>query len=366
MYPPNQNGSSHRSDYPYLPWTSTIASPAGMYYPAPNTHPLPPRPGNNEDFYRQEAIVHAEYTQVRERPRGRQNNSQHGRYGPGDWIPDPRVGLGIHTAGHPDLVPPHMPHTSYHPGRSDHFALPLLPNRSITLDSSSTSGRRYMTPPDFGPSNHAQPHSGTRTASPLSNLSSRKQKRHDQAYAAPNGKPWPKGRVGGPPKAPLGGIGGKPWDERTKEDRSVSSPLPSSSMMRPLQRIHAVAEAEGPTFNGSPIIFKPPPSIYSPEDSPELPSPKLNLDEAEKPCRVPRKDAYPWPEHSPRDSPNTIPLPPSPVDPDLEKRGRRTWTSIASTDIMEPSGGPMIKGKRKVVVLSLPNEVSLFDTPASH
>jgi hypothetical protein len=46
---------------------------------------------------------------------------------------------------------------------------------------------------------------------------------------------------------------------------------------------------------------------------------------------VPRKDVYPWPVQPPRGPPETIPLPPSPIDPDPdpERSGRRTWTSIS-------------------------------------
>jgi hypothetical protein len=71
---------------------------------------------------------------------------------------------------------------------------------------------------------------------------------------------------------------------------------------------------------------------------------------------------YPWPVAPPRGPPETIPLPPSPIDSDLERSGRRTWTSISSTATMESSDGVRIKGKGKgkgkKVVVSLPNEVS--------
>jgi hypothetical protein len=75
---------------------------------------------------------------------------------------------------------------------------------------------------------------------------------------------------------------------------------------------------------------------------------------------VPRKDVYPWPVQPPTGPPETIPLPPSPIDPDPETSGRRTWTSIDSTATMESSDGLRIKGKGKgkKVVVSLPNEVS--------
>jgi len=76
--------------------------------------------------------------------------------------------------------------------------------------------------------------------------------------------------------------------------------------------------------------------------------------------RVSRKEAFPWPTQPPRGPAVAIPLPPSPVEPDPEKGGRRTWTSIASTAIMEPPDGALIKGKRKEVVLAIPNEVSRF------
>jgi hypothetical protein len=77
---------------------------------------------------------------------------------------------------------------------------------------------------------------------------------------------------------------------------------------------------------------------------------------------MPRKDVYPWPVQPPRGPPETIPLPPSPIDPDPERSGRRTWTSISSTGTMDSTDGLRIKGKGKgkgkKVVVSLPNEVS--------
>lgn len=173
--------------------------------------------------------------------------------------------------------------------------------------------------------------------------------------------------MGGPPKAPLGGIGGKPWDERATNDRSVSTPLPISDSHTPLKTRQAILEGEEPepTFKGSPIVFKPPPATYSPEDSPETPTAELTIEGREESLegnsvKVSRKEAFPWPVQPPRGPAVAIPLPPSPVEADPEKGGRRTWTSIASTAIMEPTDGALIKGKRKEVVLAIPNEVSRF------
>jgi hypothetical protein len=352
MYNPHQKGNSHRYDYPYDPRTHTFASPAGMPYPAPNVHPLPLRPINGE-FY-QEETQYQRYGQGPEGARTGRYDHQLVPYGPGDWAPHPRVGLGISTIGHPELVPPQMaPHTSYHLGPPDHFDLPPIPHRSITLDSTAHPNRRYGNPP-YSQSPARYQSSGTRTASLLSSQSSKK--RHDP-YVDRNGKPWPKARVsrvGGPPKAPLGGIGGKPWDERIN-DRTVSSPLPSTSSGTPIRTASTVTEEEIPTYKGNPIIFKPPPSTYLPGDSPDLPATNLDSEGRE---RVPRKDVYPWPVARTKGPPETIPLPPSPIDLDLERSERRTWTSISSTGTMESSDGLRIKGKGKKVVVSLPNEVS--------
>jgi len=348
MYNPNKNGNWHRYDYPYDPRTHTFASPAGMHYPAPNIHPLPLRPINGE-FY-QEDRQYQRYDRGPEEPRTGRYDHQIIPYGPGDWAPHPRLGLGISTVGHPELVPPKMaPHTSFHLGRPDHFDLPPIPNRSITLDSTG----RYGDPPYYSQSPARYQSSGTRTASPHSSQSSKK--RNDLHFDR-NGRPWPKARVGGPPKAPLGGIGGKPWDERVN-DRTVSSPLPSTSSGTPIRLSSVVTEQGVPTYKGNPIIFKPPPSTYLPDNSPEVPATNLDSEGRE---RVPRKDVYPWPVAPPRGPPETIPLPPSPIDSDLERSGRRTWTSIDSTATMESSDGLRIKGKGKgkKVVVSLPNEVS--------
>jgi hypothetical protein len=364
MYHPNQNVYPYHHDYPYEPRTHTYASPAGMYYPASNTHPIPLGPDTLADLRQREGTSYPKYGQGRGGglSTGRGYDT-HNRYGPGDWVPaDPRVGLGISTTGHAELIHSQIaPHTSYDFRRPDqHFELPPIPNRSITLDSNATTGRRPYANPSYSRSPaHFEPPGGTRTASPLSTRSS--QKVYDRTFDR-NDNPWPKGRVDGPPKAPLGGIGGKPWDERIKDDRSVSSPLPQASgSTTPLRPVNGLAEEVVPTFKGSPIIFKPPPSTYSPDDSPETPTTHLESEGGsgsaeKKPCRVPRKEAYPWPVHSPRGPPDTIPLPPSPLDSDPERSRRRTWTSIASTDIMEPSNKLTFKGKE--VIVSLPNEVS--------
>lgn len=355
MYDPNQNGNSHRSNYPYEPRTHTYASPAGMHYPAPTTHPIPLRPAMNGDYYPQDE-TYVGYGSARNGRREDRYDHQSQPYGPGDWAPHPnphpRVGLGISTTGHPELVPPQLaPHTSYHLGRPNQFELPPVPNRSITLDSTSNAGGRAYQHSSYSQNPAHYQSSGTRTASPLSSRSSQPQ--HDQ-HSGRKGKPWPKPRIGGPPKAPLGGIGGKPWDERIN-DRSVSSPLPTRGPGTPLRPASMVTEEEIPTFKGSPIIFKPPPSIYIPHETPEIPASHLDSEGGE---RTPRKDAYPWPVQPPDGPPDTIPLPPSPIDPDPERGGRRTWTSFDSTTTMDPSDGMRIKGKAKEIEVALPNEVS--------
>jgi hypothetical protein len=351
MYNPNLNGTSYH-DYPYDPRTHTFAPPGGFHYPAPNTpHPLQLDHVTNGHFYQQEGAPYVNHSL----------DAGFQRYGPGDWVPDPRASLGISTAGHSDLNPRHIlyqpPHTSYHLP-DNRLELAAVPHRSITLDP--TSARHNKPTPPFSRSPiHFQSAGQTRTNSPLSSRSSQRRPPHADWNDTPRSRP----RVGGPPKAPLGGIGGKPWDERIKDDRSVSSPLPAPDPCTPFKPGQGVLEAEEPTFKGSPIVFKPPPAIYSPEDSPESKKSELHTEGGEDSVedisiRVPRKEAFPWPIQPPRGPPVAIPLPPSPVEPDPEKGGRRTWTSIASTDIMEPADGALIKGKRKEVVLAIPNEVS--------
>lgn len=355
MYNSTQNGTAYH-DYPYDPRTHTFASPGGFHYPAPSAVYTPQLDHvTNGHFYQQEVGPHM--STGAGHGHGFDPNFQ--RYGPGDWEPDPRAALGISTLGHSDLSSRHLPyrppHTSYH--LPDHrLELSAAPHRAVTLDSSST--RHHISTPPFSRSPiHFQSAYQTRTASPLSSRSG--QRRHEPPRTRP--------RVGGPPKAPLGGIGGKPWDERATNDRSVSTPLPTSDSHTPLKTRQAILEGEEPepTFKGSPIVFKPPPATYSPEDSPETPMAELTIEGREdsvegSSIRVSRKEAFPWPTQPPRGPAVAIPLPPSPVEPDPEKGGRRTWTSIASTAIMEPPDGALIKGKRKEVVLTIPNEVSRF------
>lgn len=349
MYNPTQNGDSHRYDYLYDPRTHTYASPAEMHYPAPNIHPLPLRPVNGG--FHQEETPYQRYGQGQELPRTGQIDHQMVPYRPGDWAPHPPARLGISTIGHPELVPPQIaPHTSYHFGQRDHFDLYPISNRSITLDSIANRGRCFGNPPHSqSPARYQS--SGTRTASPPSSHSFKK--RHDP-YPDRNDKPWSKARVGGPPKAPLGGIGGKPWDERIK-DRTVSSPLPSTRSGTSSRAASTVIEEEVPTYKGNPIIFKPPPSTYFTDNPPKSTGANANSEGRE---RTPPKGVHLGPAAPPRGPPETIPLPPSPIDTDPERSGRRTWISISSTATMESSDGRRIKGKAKKVVVSLPNKVS--------
>jgi hypothetical protein len=130
MYHPNQNVYPYHHDYPYEPRTHTYASPAGMYYPASNTHPIPLGPDTLADLRQREGTSYPKYGQGRGGglSTGRGYDT-HNRYGPGDWVPaDPRVGLGISTTGHAELIHSQIaPHTSYDFRRPDQ----LDPSRSI-------------------------------------------------------------------------------------------------------------------------------------------------------------------------------------------------------------------------------------------
>jgi hypothetical protein len=262
MYSPLQNGSLHRHDYPYDPRTHTFASPAGMHYPAPNgRHPLD-LDATAGNAYQGPTSMSAYGTDAPDEW-GLYNYQAH-QYGPGDWMPDPRAGLGSSTTAPLNpfahyQAPPRVPHTSYHPHNPDlAFDLPPIPYRSVTLDSCAAAVlRRPPLPASSRPPIHMSS-AGTRTASPLPTRSN--QERNGVTHgrqSMQSQQPRPQARNGGPPKAPLGGIGGKPWDER-----SMSSPLPGQKPATPLNLGPGMTEDENepPTFRGNPIVIKPPPS----------------------------------------------------------------------------------------------------------
>ncbi|WVW85743.1 hypothetical protein I302_107781 [Kwoniella bestiolae CBS 10118] len=175
-------------------------------------------------------------------------------------------------------------------------------------------------------------------------------------------------KEGGPPKAVLGGPGGKTFDEMLA--------LKISPNLSPLKGPCAIGELSGPSrktsgastgsefrYKGNPITFKLPPTSYSPPDSPPKPlcvptSPLSSMDDPqgdkveEEEERRPRKEAFPWPHTRIRLSPTGIPLPLSPDYPS-EDTLRRPSIDSASEEEKEAREG-MWNGKQ--VLVCFPDE----------
>ncbi|WRT68292.1 uncharacterized protein IL334_005268 [Kwoniella shivajii] len=127
-------------------------------------------------------------------------------------------------------------------------------------------------------------------------------------------------REGGPPKAVLGGPGGKTFDEMLSE-RPQSSPsrneykAQGGEILIPSRKTSGISQTSEPRWKGNQARFKPPPTSYSPPDSPpssSLIEPSEGEQSAED--RRPRKEAFPWPEREILTSPSGVPLPLSPND----------------------------------------------------
>nr|XP_031860151.1 uncharacterized protein CI109_004516 [Kwoniella shandongensis]KAA5527223.1 hypothetical protein CI109_004516 [Kwoniella shandongensis] len=137
-----------------------------------------------------------------------------------------------------------------------------------------------------------------------------------------------RGRIGGPPKAVLGGPGGKTFDEmmedKERKARQVSSPSSAIVNTTNASRDNIPAtdtpsqlsnQEIGGKWKGNLIVVNLPPERYSPPNSPPkpLPVPSADDDHCESLPPKPRKETYPWPAMHPHLPPEETPLPPSPV-----------------------------------------------------
>ncbi|WWC90815.1 uncharacterized protein L201_005752 [Kwoniella dendrophila CBS 6074] len=188
-------------------------------------------------------------------------------------------------------------------------------------------------------------------------------------------------KEGGPPKAVLGGPGGKTFEERlaiqTPQTSTTTSPTLSPSkgsteLSSPsLAKIISNSETSERKWKGKPLVFKLPPSNYSPPDSPAKPltspgsptslrlrehsdkgSPEEEEEEAEEEVKRPRKEAYPWPKSKLRLSPTGTPLPLSPDQPGEDTLRR---PSIDSTPEEQAAYVETIWNGKEVLV-SFPDE----------
>ncbi|WWD02430.1 hypothetical protein V865_000469 [Kwoniella europaea PYCC6329] len=179
-------------------------------------------------------------------------------------------------------------------------------------------------------------------------------------------------KEGGPPKAVLGGPGGKTFDEMLASKTSPNlSPSKGPSSVGELstssRQVSGASSNSEYRYKGNPITFKLPPSTYSPPDSPPKPLPlpestdlpigdqdemAEGKEEITEEQRKPRKEAFPWPKSRIRLSPTGVPLPLSPDQPGEDTLRRPSIDS--STDKEQEVKEGMWKGKP--VLVSFPDE----------
>lgn len=209
-------------------------------------------------------------------------------------------------------------------------------------------------------------------------------------------------RLGPPPKAILGGPGGRTFDElRPSPGSSLkptptpsatsrsSSPLAASALRQTssstsvqsdseatvsmasdaaTKAAATVASKEAITRNGNTIQVALPPAKYSPPDSPAVPAPSPEKqgaaegEEKEKEGtepseRLPRKEAFPWPPMNVGVTPHSIPLPLSPISDDLSEV-EKAFSPVVATPPPQQAKYKVVTWKGKEVRVAMPDEVS--------
>lgn len=389
--PTPQRIPTNTSQYPYDSRSHTYHSPSGMNYPAPtgSSNHLGGSYNPIHQNGRQSGNPSMGMTDSRH-PNGGMASSHPGAgttYGPGDWLPQPRSASDVYSSQHQ-----HQHLTSLH-GHSapvtpyglqstarQHSPSPSSMIEPWALESGAVSSGSYLSPGYNSAPLYGQSH-GPSTPSRRLSPSPGHPRPHtagmpDQSHSRPRseGRERIRQRGGPPPKAVLGGVGGKTWDELRSTDRSVSTPLPGRSVpssettprgLSDKDPLPLLDEDTGPKFKGNPIVFRPPLPTYSPPDSPDrsqlLPTEDTMKEEAENPPppkqpRRPRKDAFPWPARKPRGPPETVPLPLSPSDTTMKGRRRNMRTGV-SRDIVRDGGGTVVPEGEKIP-LSIPDPVS--------
>ncbi|WWC63180.1 uncharacterized protein I303_105780 [Kwoniella dejecticola CBS 10117] len=277
--------------------------------------------------------------------------------------------------------------------RNQSYATPPPLNRVWTLDSGSRSSLSPLThahqglPLTLSPIAHAQGRvspsqsvisapwdtrsatsdQGRRVISLSPNLGRKREDSHFEAEKKYRGY---RAKEGGPPKAVLGGPGGKTFDEMLALRSATTSPnvspgkggmMPSS----PSRKASGISASSNATtddkymYKGKPIEVKLPPTTYSPPDTPPKPlPPSVETDEAVQDTsrivpeeRIPRKEGFPWPPSKIRFSPPGIPLPLSPEMPGEDTLRR---PSIGPCQDMEDIQEGSWRGKQ--VLVSFPDQ----------
>ncbi|ODN92778.1 hypothetical protein L198_05573 [Cryptococcus wingfieldii CBS 7118] len=151
-----------------------------------------------------------------------------------------------------------------------------------------------------------------------------------------------RGRIGGPPKAVLGGPGGKTFDEMmTDQGKGLQSPEKASGGLTPSPR-HSnrddsseggEQEEEEVKWKGNRVVVRMPHKEYNPPESPLFVKNPEEEDGDHTPVeQLSRKEAFPWPAAQVRLSPESTPLPMSPRDAEHEDPGE-ALSRVPSPDI---------------------------------
>lgn len=391
LYLDSHSRAGTAARYPYDSRSYTYLSPGGMSYPAP-TGQYPTYAHYNVS---NEPVLRAVSSSVPDMRDGRHPHYHKSspalyggqQYGPGDWRPEPRsASYTPHSTrsqqtylspyhGHSAPVTPYsQPSVALiHGGLTSPWTIdaPQVGVHHTHAPSSAVSASAYQYTPARSP-NPSQYKTDSMESTP-----------HTRAALY---RPRSEGKDGhqrphGPPKAVLGGVGGKTWDELQLVNRSVSTPTPtqhpdakrsdsvSPTRMKGNNGDDKVVTNNGPSFKGNPIIFRPPFPTYSPPDSPELPKEGDGdvsaLEEATPQTKIPRKDAFPWPARLPKGPPESIPLPLSPSDTSMSGRRRRKRTGSSGLLVHDRDTGTYGESRRQVNV-SVPDPVSHHSNDLSY
>ncbi|BEI81953.1 hypothetical protein CcaverHIS002_0211130 [Cutaneotrichosporon cavernicola] len=194
-------------------------------------------------------------------------------------------------------------------------------------------------------------------------------------------------RLGPPPKAILGGPGGRTFDELRPSPSSSLKPSPAPSVnsrstsplavsaQRQVSDTSAKSEKEAAAdaatkvtvtaalkdaimHNGNHVNVALPPAKYSPPDTPAEASPTKQDGEEEETNteataeRVPRKEAFPWPPMQVGVTPHSIPLPLSPISDHLSA----VETSFSPQVASPPAKYKVVTWMGKEVRVAMPEE----------
>lgn len=114
--------------------------------------------------------------------------------------------------------------------------------------------------------------------------------------------------------------------------------------------------------NGNPVHVALPPGKYSPPDTPASAMTTGKQDGRESKVaepaaeRVPRKEAFPWPQMQVGTTPHSIPLPLSPISDNLSEVEKAFSPQI----VTPPAKHKVVTWMGKEVRITMPEEVSLL------